>query len=143
MPIPLNDKEYEKPDEGFHDAVLSEVKALGFQQTMFGAKDRVQTIFTLATLGKDGKPLTIAMWFNKSRHQTAKLAKAIMSITGKFPQPGFDIESLRGAEVRLLIEHTKSPDGRVFAAVVKILPRLNGHGVDVTDADVQFPGDNN
>ena len=139
MPIPIKDKEYERPDEGFHDAVLTEVKDLGVVKTAYGDKDRVRFTWTLEQLGKDGKPLTISQWFNKSRHKKAELPKAILAITGKYPPNGFDVETLCGAKASLLIEHNTSEDGKVFANVAKILRPVNMHGVDVTDRDVEFP----
>jgi len=141
--ITLKDKEYERPDEGFHEAILTEVKDLGVVKTAYGEKDRVRFTWTVEQLGKDGKPLTISQWFNKSRHKKAELPKAIVAITGRYPENGFDLESISGAKARLLVEHNTSEDGKVFANVAKIFRPVNIHGVDVTDRDVEFPGDNN
>jgi hypothetical protein len=51
--------------------------------------------------GKDGKPLEIASWFNKSIGQKSKFGPFVNTITGRWPKNNFETDSLIGKRARL------------------------------------------
>jgi len=61
--------------------------------------------------------------FNLSLHPQSFLTRAITDITGREPGHEFDLDSLVGREVELVIKHNEGNDGRVYANVRTILPQ--------------------
>ena len=163
-------KQYELPDEGEHVAVVADLLDLGIVETANGPKHRVRFIFVIQQLNSEGKHIRVASSYNWTLHEKASLRKASTSILGHDPGLTLDLETLLGKNVRLVIEH-KTREDRVYANIVAILRPVKGavafpipkdfvraqnknadgsatnakapnsHGVDVTDDDVEFPGD--
>lgn len=200
MIITNKQKQYELPDEGEHLAVLADLIDLGEVDTTYGKKDRVRFIWLVQQCDTEGKQIAVAYSYTKSLHEKASLRKVIKIMLGRDPEDSFDLETLLGMNIRLVIEH-QARDERTFATIVAMLkPRKgdpvlaiprdfvrtqnrngitgkstevvptssknasggasskeavpaksvhcttteakvqNVHGVDITDADVQFPG---
>lgn len=206
MLISTKPKQYELPGEGEHCAVLCDIVDLGEVDTAYGKKDKLRFIWLVDQRDSTGKQIQVAYSYTKSLHEKASLRKVIKAILGRDPGDTFDVETLLGTNVRLVIEHV-SQDERTFAGIAAILrprkgdtaltipadftrykdrngggngpagtvapvvvqpkvgngggaitvterrhpkntsrrggikPQLNTHGVDVTDNDVPFPGD--
>jgi hypothetical protein len=120
-PIIVEQKEYEKPSEGWHKAKLIEVKDLGIVPTSFGERRKIQFKYEVAQLGSNGEPLTTIERFNASLAIRANLAMRIRDLIGKFPTKEFDVASLEGWEGEIEIEHNESEaTGKTYANVRKI-----------------------
>jgi hypothetical protein len=110
-------KEYEKPEPGIHLAVLVDVVDLGQITSNFNGQVRsypaIRFIWSLATLGKDGRPLQV--WGKKlnasSWHEKGNLYKFVKQVLGTPPTPATDPESLIGQVRQLFVSRNKSADG--------------------------------
>ena len=154
--------QYELLPEGTYPAVVESVVEGITRKTREGEKPAVRIKFDTEKLGKDGKKLSAVLSANRTVGPGSSLAKYAKQITGRVPVPGqFDPQSLVGMKVTIEIEHHEN-NGRVYANVVHIskrsarsgtnggtkaaagtggIAKTNVHGVDITDADVEFPGD--
>src|SRR5215469_10985808 len=135
-------KEFELPDEGVHEAEIIEVKSLGVTKTKFGDKERVLIRYRIYQRGTDGEFLTVIETFNKTIGKGSRLADRIERLTGAPPGRKFDLTKLIGWKGTVVVVHSES-DGRTYANISSVIRKKNAHGVDVTDKDVEFPGDSN
>ena len=113
-------KQYEIPDEGIVNGTLAEVKDLGEMPTAFGSKDKILWVWETDQIGRNGKPMKVFQRFTKSLHPKALLYKALRSITGEEPGEEFDLSSLIGTQVQLVIQHNEGEDGITYANVASI-----------------------
>jgi hypothetical protein len=148
-------RDYEKLPEGTYSAVIESVTEGLTRTTKFGVKDALRIRFETDKLGQDGEKLSAILYVNRTIGKGSRLGTVIKQVTGREIRPGqrFDPQSLVGMTVSIVIEH-HDDNGRIYADVVLISrcvgtaatrnggkPTANGHSVDATDADVQFPGD--
>jgi len=80
--------------------------------------------------------------FNLSLHPQSFLSQAIRDITGRDTGNEFDLDSLLGVEVDLVIKHNEGTDGRIYANVATILrPKTKAEEAEekrVTDATAKL-----
>jgi hypothetical protein len=137
MQIPAA-KVYEKPEAGPHYAVLIDVVDLGIITATFNGQPKsypaLRFIWSLATVGKDGKPLQV--WSKKinasSWHEKGNLYQTVKQILGVPPQPTLDPESLIGQVRQVFVSREKSPDGlKDYANIIGIVPAPAGFNLPI------------
>lgn len=125
MPITISinsGKDFEPVSEGVHAAVLADVVDKGVVQTAFGAKHKVQFVFLTDEADEDGRTKYVFASYTASLHEKASLRKAVKAIRGKdIDGDSFDIESLIGSQVQLVIQHNEGSDGKVYGNIVSIM----------------------
>jgi hypothetical protein len=134
MIISTKPKQYEIPGEGEHRAVLCDIVDLGEVDTAYGKKDKIRFIWLVDQRDSAGKQLQVAYSYTKSLHEKASLRKVIKAILGRDPGDTFDVETLLGTNVRLVIEHV-SQDERTFAGIAAILKPRKGDSALTIPAD--------
>jgi hypothetical protein len=126
-------KQFEKPEAGPHIGVIVDVVDLGIITSTFNGQAKsypaIRFIWSLATVGKDGKPLQV--WSQKlnasSWHEKGNLYKTVKMILGNPPLPTLDPETLIGQVRQLFISREKSPDGlKDYANIMGIVPAPAG-----------------
>jgi hypothetical protein len=132
--ISVQRKQYELPDEGEHLAVLADVIDLGEVRTTFGMKEKVRLIFLVQQRDSEGKHIAVACSYNKTLYEKSNLCKAVKTILGRDPEDTFHLETLLGANVRLVLDH-HAYDGRTFAGIVAILRPRKGDPTFVVPAE--------
>lgn len=141
MPITVSinsGKDFEPVSEGVHNAVLGDVVDKGMQQTAFGEKHKVMFVWLTDEADEDGKTKYVFQSFTASLHEKATLRKAVKAIRlGKdIDGDSFDIETLVGSQVQLVIQHNEANNGKVYANVASIL-KPKGPAV-VLPSDFEF-----
>lgn len=131
-------KDFEPVSEGVHNAVLGDVVDKGMQQTAFGEKHKVMFVWLTDEADEDGKTKYVFQSFTASLHEKATLRKAVKAIRlGKdIDGDSFDIETLVGSQVQLVIQHNEANNGKVYANVASIL-KPKGPAV-VLPSDFEF-----
>lgn len=141
MPIVLNinsGKDFEPVSEGIHSAVLAEVVDKGMQPTPFGEKHKVMFVWMTDEADEDGKTKLVFQSFTASLHEKATLRKAIKAIRGKdIDGQDFDVESLKGSQNQLVIQHNEAANGKVYANIQAIMKAKPGQRVTVP-SDFEF-----
>jgi hypothetical protein len=131
-------KQFEKPEAGPHFAVLIDVVDLGIITSTFNGQTKqypaLRFIWSLATVGKDGKPLQV--WSKKinasSWHEKGNLYQTVKQILGVPPQPTLDPESLIGQVRQVFVSREKSPDGlKDYANIIGIVPAPAGFNLPI------------
>jgi hypothetical protein len=133
--IRYTQKQFELPSEGIHLARLIEIKDLEPGLNPKGEeKSRVRFVWELADeVNISGNPMKAFQTFNVSLHPKSFLGQAIHDITGRDPGNQFDLDSLLGVEVQLVLKHNQGDDGRVYCNVAAIL-RAKTEAEDAEDA---------
>ena len=126
MPITISinsGKDFEPVSEGVHAAVLADVVDLGVVQTAFGPKPKVRLVFLSDEADEGGRTKYVFASYTASLHEKAGLRKAVKAIRGGRDIEGssFDVETLIGAQVQLVIQHAEGRDGKVYANVSSYL----------------------
>ena len=115
-------KQFEIPKPGPVTARLTEIKDLGIVETKNGPKDKVRFVWSTTTeRSTQGESFKIFQSFSKSLHPMSYLFKTLRQITGENPTDGFNLVTLIGTEVQLIIQHNER-DGVVYANVAAIIP---------------------
>ena len=122
-----------------HEAEIVEVEDRGVTKTKFGDKERVLIRYRTDQRGTDGEWLTVIETFNKTIGKNSRLAERIERLTGAAPGRRYDLTKLIGWKGTIVVVHSES-DGRTYANIDSVIRKKNAHGVDVTDKDVEFPG---
>lgn len=133
-------KDFEPVSEGVHAAVLAEVVDKGIQPTPFGDKHKVMFVWLTDEADEEGKTKLVFQPFTASLHEKAALRKATKAIRGKdlsADEENFDIESLKGSQVQLVIQHHESNTGKVYANVQAIMKAKPGARVSIP-SDFEF-----
>lgn len=145
---------YEPLPEGQHAVTITEVKDLGEQDTPFGKKHQLYLNFT-NTAGK-----SMRKYYTASINEKATLYKDIKAITGKAPVKEFDVDTLVGRNLQIVVTHEEGKDGKVRGKIAAFLkaaagqsmakaqprpagpvaagPFAGNDGTGITDADVAF-----
>jgi hypothetical protein len=126
-------KDFEPVSEGVHAAVLADVVDKGMVQTAFGEKHKVQFTYLTDEADEGGRTKYVFQSFTASLHEKATLRKAVKAIRGGKDIEGdsFDVESLIGSQVQLVVQHNEGRDGKVYANVASILKPKAGVKVAV------------
>ena len=115
-------KQYELQPEGVQRARLSEINDLEPTINSRGKEqERIRFVWESNQVNSSGYPFKVWQTFNLTLHPKSFLSKAISDITGKEAGEEFDIDSLIGVVVDLVIKHNEGNDGRVYANVVAIM----------------------
>jgi hypothetical protein len=135
-------KQFDIPDEGLHDGVISEFRDLGMVTGFNGQKQaKLQAIYELDELGSNGEPLKVFQRFNNTLHPQSFLYKAITDITGTSPGEAYELDDLIGRRVQLLIKHNEGANGVTYANVENIL-RPKTHVEEASEKRIQNAIDN-
>ena len=131
---------------GLHDAVCISVVDLGMQQSVFGIKPKVLLQFELPNvLTDDGKPHTISRAFGATLHRQGGLRPLLAAWRGRDFTPeelkSFAIDGLLGKPVKLLIQHSTSTEGKVFANIQAAVKPDKGQLVQTLAPLVRFDMD--
>lgn len=126
MPIIVNinsGKDFEPVSEGVHAAVLADVVDKGIVETAFGPKPKVMFTYVTDEADESGAMKYVFQSFTASLHEKAGLRKAVKAVRGGKDIDGaaFDVETLIGSQVQLVIQHNEGRDGKVYANVASIL----------------------
>lgn len=133
-------KDFEPVSEGVHAAVLAEVVDKGICETAFGPKHKVMLVWLTDEADEDGKTKYVFQSFTASLHEKAGLRKAVKAIRGKdlgADEANFDVESLKGSQAQLVIQHNEAANGRVYSNVQAIMKAKPGTRVTIP-ADFSF-----
>jgi hypothetical protein len=119
-------KKYEPPSEGVHTAVLVDVIDLG-------RRHKIRLVWLLEELDSEGKPKRAFQTFTKTLHEKASLMKMLRQLGVHIPTSGsFTGDNLIARNAQLVIQHSESPQGKIYANVVAILkPAANTRKLDV------------
>jgi hypothetical protein len=125
-------KDFEPVSEGVHAAVLADVVDKGVVQTSFGPKHKVQFTFLTDEADEGGRTKYVFSSYTASLHEKAGLRKAVKAIRGKdIDGAEFDVESLIGSQVQLVIQHNEGNDGKIYANIVSIMKPKAGTKVAI------------
>lgn len=118
-------KKWELIPEGPVQAVIESVTFIDNVATEYGVKDKVRIRFEVEQLDSEsGKPLSTLASFNRSLHENATLRKKLKQIMGTDVGEEFDLDTLVGKNVMLMIEHSnyKGKDYANISAFAKVKP---------------------
>jgi hypothetical protein len=132
MSLVIERKEFEIPDEGLHNATITEVKDLGTIKTAFGDKHRVMIRYRTDQHDSKGEPLTVIETFNAVLSRGSRLAGTIESLTGERPSHQFDLEELVGWTGQIVVQHTEAANGRTYANVTSTLRKKTANDDEVS-----------
>ena len=124
---------------GMHRAICCDVVDLGKVDTTWGPKHKVLVAWqTEALIPESGKPYYVAQRYTLSLDERSNLRRDLETWRTKpftlTEAAGFDLETLIGHECGLVIVHKEgSEQGRIFANVQAVLPKLPGAKLAVRD----------
>jgi len=123
--------QYEIPEEGVAQGVCADIIDLGMVPGFEGKPThKIQIVFQVDQLGKDGKPLQVSQRFTFSSHEKASLRKFLEAWRGKQfkddEMSKFDLMLLIGANAMLGIVHAPGKTGGTFANINSVMPLLKG-----------------
>lgn len=120
---------FEIAKEGVVQAVIAEVRDLGFQKESYkgGPEKDVHKILVRWQLAEldaksNNEPKRIYEKFTFSLAEKAKLRKRVTQIFKKEPPDTFDFAKLVGVNRNVVIEHNLGKDGKTYANIGSILP---------------------
>jgi hypothetical protein len=119
----MNKRKFEPAPEGAQPATLKEVKDLGEVDTSYGAKSKVRFDWELDEVNADGYPYLVFERFTNTLSARGRLAPRIKSLTGEMPDENedYDLSSLEGTRVTLVIEHNVDAEGTTWANVAAVV----------------------
>lgn len=100
-------------DEGWHEAVITDVKAVYGVTTRYGVVDQAHLTFTVGAVD-------LKLRCNLSLSPRSRLFSVITAVTGKEPGAEFDLETLIGLECKVLVSHRKSEAGDVWERIERV-----------------------
>jgi hypothetical protein len=127
-------KTFTPAPEGTHQAVCVDVIDKGMQPNKFkeGAlQHKIDIAWEINELRDDGKRFVVYKRYTLSLNDKANLRHDLQSWRGRpftFDElAGFDVETVKGANCLVNIQHNKSADGsRTYANVMSIAPLIKG-----------------
>lgn len=131
-------KTYSPAPEGVHQAVCVDVIDKGKMESAFvdaqGRKKlqhKIEIVWQIGELRDDGKRFTLFKRYTLSLNEKATLRHDLESWRGKpftrDEEMGFDVETVKGANALINVQHKPSADGtRTYANVVSIMPLIKG-----------------
>jgi len=127
-------KTFTPAPEGTHQAVCVDVIDKGMQPNKFkeGAlQHKIDIAWEINELRDDGKRFVVYKRYTLSLNDKANLRHDLQSWRGKaftFDElAGFDVETVKGANCLVNVQHNKSADGsRTYANVMSIAPLIKG-----------------
>lgn len=136
---------YEPAPQGPAAAVCVDVVNLGTVETRFGAKHKLDIVWSIdkRMKAKDrnslGRPYLVQQRYTVSLHEKSTLRQHLEAWFGKkmsdkTVKEGFDLEKLIGRGAYLSIRHNES-DGKVYANVVAVMPLPEGMPKPIPDPE--------
>lgn len=114
--------------DGFVRGVIVDITAPKKVQTQYGEKDKFKIVYESEVRDEpnDRQFCVFSNGYTPSLHEKAALRKDLKKIRGRDLTPaeeqGFDMESLIGFAVSMLIRHEAGTDGRTYAKIETIRP---------------------
>jgi hypothetical protein len=132
-------KTFTPAPEGVHQAVCVDVIDLGMQKSAFADEKtgqpkmqrKVNIVWQIGETRDDGKRFQLYKRYTLSLHDKAVLRHDLESWRGRaftFEElSGFDVETVKGANCLVNVQHKKSSDGtKTWANVVSVMPLIKG-----------------
>lgn len=114
--------DFEPVSEGVHSAVLGDVVDKGIVETSFGPKHKIMFVWLTDEADENGGTKFVFQSFNASLHEKSTLRPAVKKILGHdIDGESFDVETLIGSQVQLVIQHNEATNGKVYANVASIM----------------------
>jgi hypothetical protein len=141
MRVTYKPKEYERPSEGIHQAVVADVVDLGLKEDKYSKNEKkkvqmVQILFLVDQLDSTGRHIAVrGQPCSLKAHPGSTLRKMYKLLKGKDPGNDLETDDLLGDNIRILIVHKESDDGRIFANIGGYLKLRKG------DAPLAVPSD--
>ena len=125
-------KDFEPVSEGVHSAVLGDIVDKGIVPTPWGDKHKIMFVWLTDEADEGGGTKYVFQTFGASLHEKSTLRKAVKAIRqGKdIEGSDFNVRSLVGSQVQLVIQHNEGNNGKVYANVSSIL-KPKGATVDL------------
>ena len=118
--------------EGVHQAVCVDVIDLGVIPGFEGKpQHKVDVVWQIDEKRDDGKRFTLFKRYTLSINEKASLRKDLESWRGKVftrdEELGFDVETIKGVNCLINVQHKPSADGKkTYANVVAVMPLVKG-----------------
>ena len=125
MSLIVKRKRFELPPEGLHQAIVASVEEVHHEE--YG--DQVRFRFDLVELKQeDGNPMMVFRSCSFNFSPTSKLTKSVEGILGRAltsdeAEGGFDLETLVGLPVNIVVKHRRNAGGNTYAVVETIIHR--------------------
>jgi hypothetical protein len=141
MPIIASASEaqtYAPAPEGVHQAVCVDIEDLGKLKSQYlddkgneKWQHKIKVYWQIGELRADGKRFVLSKRYTLSLHEKAALRHDLEAWRGRaFTEQelrGFDVESVKGANCLLNVQHRQNADkSRTYANVVSIMPLVKG-----------------
>lgn len=124
-------KTYDPPSEGTHQAVCVDVIDLGYLPNTFKpgtTQHKILVVWQIDETRDDGTRYLLFKRYTLSLNEKANLRHDLESWRGKAftrdEEMGFDVESVKGANCLLSVQHKAGAQGKVYANVVSVMPLL-------------------
>lgn len=113
--------------QGLHNAVCCDVEDLGFEQSQYGQRHRLQIVWQLEALNPNtGKRFEVRRKYGATLNPKSDLYRDLSVWRGKplttEEAAKFDIEKLLGIPCQLQVMHKISDNGKTYANVQAVLP---------------------
>lgn len=113
--------------QGLHNAVCCDVQDLGFEQSQFGPRHRMQIVWQLEAINPNtGKRFEVRRKYGATLNPKSDLFRDLSVWRGKplttEEAAKFDIDRLVGIPCQLQIMHKISDNGKTYANVQAVLP---------------------
>jgi hypothetical protein len=113
---------------GLFQMVCCDVIDLGVKETQWGPKQKIAIRWQSEEVSEKGFRLTIQQQYTRSLNEKAKLRHDLESWRGrKFTAAelkGFDLEVLIGVNAMVNVIHNEAADGKVWANVASLAPKM-------------------
>ena len=120
MSLIVSKTDYQPHPTGFYTAKMVEM-----EKTDGEYGEQIKMIFETDQINEFGDPFQIWHYCSLKLSRKSKLAKTVTGITGKrFEELAndLDLEGLIGSETQIMVEHTESQNGRLYAKIASFLP---------------------
>lgn len=118
---------FELPEPGLYPCVVTGVIDVGAQSGPFGVKHKVYVMLELiGTAMSDGRPFVLSRPFTPTLHKQGNLLPFLESLRGRSftseERKNFDLTRIAGQSGRVVVQHSTSESGRVYANIANMLP---------------------
>jgi hypothetical protein len=125
MSLVVKRKRFELPPEGLHRSIVASVEEVRHDD--YG--EQVRFRFELAELKQeDGHPMAVFRSCSFNLSPTSTLTKVVEGILGRAltteqAEQGYDLETLVGRQVDIVVKHKRSAGGNTYAVPETIIHR--------------------
>ena len=122
---------FEIPDPGLINCVITIVADVGLQSGPFGIKQKVYVgLELLGPTMSDGRPFILTRPFTPTLNKAGNLLPFLESLRGRSFTPdekkNFDLTKIAGKPGRVIVQHSTSESGKVYANIASMLPPEKG-----------------